>query len=151
MSGPYTTQPGRLSRIGAARPRQRLDFSLPAINVILLLLFFFLVAGTIASREETAVDPPLTRDLPLERLPRPLLIVWDRGNYALDGIPIAGPQIIERARQRLTETKSEALHVLAPGEAPAGPFLEVIGILQSAALPVKVVTLDRRAWESGRR
>jgi len=55
------------------------------VNVVLLLLLYFLVAGDPAEQTERAIMPPSTRDLPLEGLPRPLLSLLPEGRWSLTG------------------------------------------------------------------
>ena len=52
-----------------------LDFSLTTVNIVLLLIFFFLVSGSLIETEELSVDLAQTTELPLDRLPRPLLLM----------------------------------------------------------------------------
>ena len=131
-----------------SRPGPQLDFSLPAINVILLLLFFFIVSGTVTARNETEIAPPVTEDLPLDRLPRPLLLLAPDGSFWLDGSTIAPGDLLEAAASRRAMAKRDVpINLLAAQDMNAAPFLDVMATLRAAGMPVRIVTLDRRATE----
>lgn len=125
------------------RPRQRLDFALPTINVIFLLMLYFLVAGTLAERDELSVLPPTTTPLPAERLPRPLLLVTDDGRLVLDGIPVVPADIGDRAPVALEAARASELNLLVPAAMPAEPFLALLARLDAAGVPVRLVTVER--------
>ena len=77
----------RAMRQVAHKP-ERLDFGFGLINIVLLLLFFFIVTGSIVGRNEAGVAAPLTSKLATERLPRPLLVVDKAGALFFDEVPI---------------------------------------------------------------
>lgn len=83
--------------IGEVRkPARSLDFSIATINIVFLLLLFFLVAGSIVQVDEMEVAPPVTVDVPADRLPRPLLVLQPSGGLVLDGVPIDRDALFER-------------------------------------------------------
>ncbi|MAQ44573.1 MAG: hypothetical protein CL812_01730 [Confluentimicrobium sp.] len=121
----------------AAGPRH--DFGLAQVNIVLLLVLFFLVVGTIVETDELAIDPAVTQDLPLERLPRPLLVLTPGGGWLLDGAEVDRAT----ALARLTETR-EALptvHLLAPRDLPAEDLLATVEALRPAGLAITLVPL----------
>lgn len=124
--------------------RGRLEFALPTINVIFLLMLYFLVAGTLVQKQEMEVVPPNTDLFSLERLPRPLLIVTEN-SLVLDGTPIDPSDLGSAAREALgrADTPAPSVNILAPADMNAAPFLEALGTLGAADLPVRVVTLGR--------
>ena len=80
---------------GKRRDRVRIDTSLAIVNIVLLLLFFFLIVG---QTPQPAADMRLseTRDLPLNQLPRPILIVRAEDDWQLDGQPVS-PELLPAA------------------------------------------------------
>ena len=54
--------------------RARPDFSLTTVNIVFLLLLFYLATGTLVTRNELEADIPITKDLPLERWYREMRI-----------------------------------------------------------------------------
>ncbi len=124
-------------------PRRRYDFTLTMINIVFLLLLFFLTTGSLTNREEAQSAIPVTRNLPLERLPRPLLLLQKDGALFLDGVPVP-ENGIEDAARRAVEAVGQAetmLSLLAPPEMPAGPLLALAEKLRTSGLAVQIVTL----------
>lgn len=111
------------------------DFSIAMVNIVLLLVLFFLVAGTLMAEEEGRVALPETRDLPLEALPRPLLLVGEDGTLALDG------ETIEAGALRAAVAEIERLHLLVPRDLPANSLVEIAGEVASGGAAVSLVTV----------
>lgn len=132
---------GPLSRPPA--PRERLEFALPTINVIFLLMLYFLIAGTIVQNDELSVVPPVTAETPTDRLPRPLLVVNGDGGFMLDGRPLSRQELVLAAAEVVARSQGQALNVLAPAEMAAGPFLEIINAFAASSIPVRIVMIDR--------
>ncbi len=119
------------------------DFSLAIINVIFLLLFFFILTGAMVQRSEMEIAPPLTTDLPLERLPRPLVVISDQESLFLDGEPIGLQALIANitVRRKNPDAGLTHLNILADEKLPARTFLSVIDTLREADLPLRIVTV----------
>lgn len=125
------------------RERPRMEFALPTINIVFLLMLYFLVAGTLAERDELSVAPPETTPYPSERLPRPLLLVTDDGRLLLDGRTIAEDEVAASGREALDATGVSELNLLVPSTMSAAPFLGILSELDSAGVPVRLVTVER--------
>ena len=119
------------------------DFSLAIINVVFLLLFFFILTGSVVQRSEMEIRAPFTRNLPLERLPRPLIVISQNGELFLDGQSITSDfllsQIIESKEQEIR--KFDRLNILADGKYSAKKFLKTIDRLRKTGLPIRIVTV----------
>lgn len=141
---------GPLSR---PRPqRERMEFALPTINIIFLLMLYFVVAGTIVQNDELSVVPPVTSETPTDRLPRPLLVVNEAGGLLLDGRQVGRDDLLAAAADAVLRSQSQQLNVLAPAEMAAAPFLELINAFAASNIPVRVVMIDKsslRATPSG--
>jgi len=124
-------------RIPGPPARQQPDFSLATVNIVLLLVLFFLVAGTIVAEDEQAVALPETVDLPLDELPRPLVRVREDGDLGLDGVPMTLTAIVER----LTADAAPEVFLLAAREMPALRFLEIVAGLEPSGAAISLVTL----------
>jgi biopolymer transport protein ExbD len=125
---------GPLSR---PTPRFRPDFSLATVNIVLLLLLYFLVVGDPADPEERAVMPPTTRDLPLEGLPRPLLVAGPGAALALDGTAVSRADL----RDRIVSGTLPRVNLLVGRDHPARELLELVGALAAAGAEIRMVTL----------
>jgi biopolymer transport protein ExbD len=124
--------------------RERMEFALPTINVIFLLMLYFLVAGTIVQKDELSVLPPLTAEDATARLPRPLLVMTDAATFTLDGIPVERTALVAAAATALADPLAETpqLNVLAPRDMAAGPFLEVLAAFGAGGVPVRLVLIE---------
>ena len=123
--------PKRKSAVG-------MDVSLAIVNIVLLLIFFFLATGQLLNPPAQGVDLAETTDLPLDQLPSPILVVGPAGNWELDGQPLAQELLAVRLAdlpQPLT------LHILISGDAPAGTLLEIVNRPELADTNMKLVTL----------
>lgn len=125
------------------RRRERLEFALPTINIIFLLMLYFLVAGTIVQRDELSVLPPETTQVPTDRLPRPLLLISNSGEFVLDGVVLTRAELVPAVQTALSTAQGRPLNLLAPAGMAAGPFLEVLAGFAAASVPVKVVTVEK--------
>lgn len=130
-----------------AKRRERMEFALPTINVIFLLMLYFLIAGTIVQKDELSVAPPLTTEDALERLPRPLLVITDPATFTLDGEPLAREGLVAAAATAIASPLAQTpqLNVLAPADMAATPFLEIIEALGAGGVPVRLVTVEAEA------
>jgi biopolymer transport protein ExbD len=129
------------------RPREKLDFPFAIINVILLLLFFFIVTGSIVGKNETGVAPPLTSQLATERLPRPLLAIDKTGALYLDEVPTSLPQAIAHVQKLAQDSSSpqQVLNVITDRTFSAQRFLAIVDEIRRAGIAVRIVTVDDRA------
>lgn len=117
-----------------------LDFSLTTVNIVLLLIFFFLVSGSLVETEELQVDLAETADLPLDRLPRPLLLMDVDDKLSLDGEPVTSDTLSDTLAPLLAED-APRLHILADRDVPAGTLVALIQRPDLAGIEIKLVTL----------
>lgn len=127
------------SRLLPDDPRKPPDFGLAQVNIVLLLVLFFLVVGTIVETDELAVALPETVDLPLERLPRPLLLIAPDGSWSLDGTAGSQADIIERLQSYRDDPTH--VHILTARDLPADTLLGAMQTLQPTGLGITLVTL----------
>lgn len=125
------------------RRRERMEFALPTINVIFLLMLYFLVAGTIIQQNEMSVAPPETARVPTDRLPRPLLLIDNSGALFLDGVAVKPTELVPAVVARVAAIAGGDVHlnILAPADMSAQPFLKVLAALNAANVPLRVVTV----------
>ena len=134
------------------RPQRRKpDFTLTMINIVFLLLLFFLTTGSLTNRNEAQADIPLTKDLPLEKLPRPLLLITADGQFFLDGQKLSKDMLAAASKSALAATgnPASALNLLAQREMAASDFLDVAEMLRSSGVAVQIVTLHEAQAAGG--
>ena len=86
------------------------------------------------------VDLAETKDLPLDALPTPILIV-DGESWQLDGTLVA-PELLDVALADLPQPI--VLHVLIARDAPATGLLEVMNTPALSDVELRLVTLRKR-------
>ncbi len=117
-----------------------LDVSLAIVNIVLLLIFFFLATGQLLNPPTDGVEISETTELPLDQLPSPILIVRDNGNWELDGAPVA-PDLLGVAVGGLERPLT--LHILIGRDAPASSLLDIVNSDPLSDAEIKLVTLRR--------
>jgi biopolymer transport protein ExbD len=114
------------------------DFALAIVNLVLLLVFFFMLTGSLVSREEVEVDLARTQDLPLDRLPRPLLLIDRAGNMALEGVAVPAEGLAGALEG------AAVVNVLADAALPADRLFALVARPDLAGVAVRLVTLHER-------
>lgn len=124
------------------RPAQsiQLDTSLAIVNIVLLLILFFLATGQLLNPPARDVDLAETSELPLDELPSPILIVTADSTWELDGTPVA-PDLLGAAVADLPQPVT--LHVMINREAPAAALMEVLAQPELAETEMRLVTIRR--------
>ncbi|QUJ78113.1 biopolymer transporter ExbD [Sulfitobacter albidus] len=130
-------------RLPPRRPPLVIDSGLAIVNIVLLLIFFFLTTGSLSSTRDFTVSLPDTSELPLDLLPDPLLVLDANGGMTLDGVAVAQGDLAEALGD------NPALHVLAERDANAGVLLDTLAAEALIAVEVRLVTVHRRAAGNG--
>jgi len=119
----------------------QLDVSLAIVNIVLLLIFFFLATGSLMNAPTYGVDLSETEELPIEILPKPILILGRAGQMSLDGLPIESDALAEAIEG------APLLHVLIDRVAPAQELVDLLTRPYLAETEVKLVTIRTRGAE----
>jgi biopolymer transport protein ExbD len=120
--------------------RMDVDVSFSIVSIVFLLLFFFLMTGQVLNQTAERMALAETSELPLDRLPAPILVVDENGQWQLDGVPVA-PDLLALALQDMAQPV--VLHVLIGKEAPAESLLQVVTRPDLADIELRLVTLRR--------
>lgn len=124
-------------------PRRRhhahIDTSLSIVNIVLLLLFFFMIVGQTA-RPDPGLALSTTQDLPLEQLPKPILIIETNGDWLLDGDPVS-PELLPAA---VPGGPGQVLHLMIDRDAPANLLVTTLNNPVLAEYELRLVTLNNR-------
>lgn len=124
-----------LARLPQAKKGAEIDLSLAIVNIVLLLILFFLIAGQLVTIQEFKVDPAVTRKLAVEILPSPVLIHLGPGQWELDEAPIA----LSELSTALADAK--VVHILADQSAAALEIVELTMAPELAHLELRLVTV----------
>lgn len=115
----------------------RLDVSLAIVNIVLLLIFFFLVLGRLDPAELRETDIALTLDLPLDQLPPPVLVIREQDDWLLDGETVS-PDLVAIALDTMAE--DQPLHLVMDRFAPAGLLAMVLAHPGLSERNIRLVT-----------
>jgi biopolymer transport protein ExbD len=126
--------------------RRKPDFTLTMINIVFLLLLFFLTTGSLTNRNEAQSEVPFTENLPLERLPRPLLQMARDGGLYLDGRKLERGDLVPSVRAVLAKMDPADAHlnILAERDMQASAFLDIADLLRAAGIELRIVTVRQQ-------
>ena len=133
------------SRLQDQDNRKPPDFGLAQVNIVLLLVLFFLVVGTIVETSEQAVKLPETTDLPLERLPRPLLLIDGSDTWQLDGEAMTPIETVTYLIENPENLRQ--INLLVAQDLPADALFDVLRRLEDTGLGVALVTIKQEALQ----
>ncbi|MFV0297596.1 MAG: ExbD/TolR family protein [Hyphomicrobiaceae bacterium] len=119
--------------------RAHIDTSLSIVNIVLLLLFFFMIVGQ-TTRPDPGMTLSETEDLPLEQLPQPILVIEADGDWLLDGKEVS-PELLPAA---MPEGAGQVLHVMIDREAPAQLLVDALQNPVLVDYELRLVTLNSR-------
>ncbi len=117
---------------------------LPLINVVFLLLIFFMVAGKLAHSDAVRITPPVsdsesrTDDTNLQ-----ILFAAD-GRIFLGGETVPRTELTERLRNLASNRADKTVHFKADGAAEATEVIDLLERIRSAGIDkVKLLTKAR--------
>ena len=125
-------------------PRRKNDEErvLPLINVVFLLLIFFMLAGKLSASDPFRVEPPRSLS---EGPPAPqdsLVLVGADGRLALDGEVMEGPALKAALAARLAGETEVRVRLKADGRAEATRVVAVMELLREAGVErLKLLTV----------
>ena len=123
-------------RLPISRGRRiQVDTSLAIVNIVLLLIFYFLLAGQ-DPKFETRLELATTTALKPDTLPSPVLEVLGPEDWRLDGRPIL-PEALPGA----LAASAGPLHLLLDRNAPAGLLVGLMRRPELAGRELRLVTV----------
>lgn len=129
-----------------ARPEKRrpLEPLTPLINVVFLLLIFFMLTGTIATPDLLNIRPPLSTAGQKSEEPGLRILLSADGTLAIDDKRLAADAIGKAAKAFLDNDPGGRIIVAADGRTPAGRVLDLLDTLRAAGVNrVSLVTAGK--------
>lgn len=108
---------------------------LPLINIVFLLLIFFMIAGALSATQPFALDPPTVTEAAADEPPRDGVAIAADGRLAFAGEAVDIGELAERAVEWRDQADPDAaLSVQADAAAPSEYLLEVVDRLREAGI-----------------
>lgn len=97
---------------------------LPLINVVFLLLIFFLIVGSLTATEPFKVEPPGS-ETAADREPDSLVVLMGlQGHFALNNEVLSEPVLLERLSAEIAQQPQTVVTLKADGELPANRLVQ---------------------------
>jgi len=122
---------------------------LPLINIVFLLLIFFMIAGALSVSAPFPVDPPATRAAAETDPPRDGIAVAADGRLAFGGEPVELAQLAARVAEWRERADEQAiLSVRAHAGARSARLFEIMDTLRTADVErIRLLSVHDRASE----
>ncbi|HEX7025686.1 MAG TPA: biopolymer transporter ExbD [Gammaproteobacteria bacterium] len=122
-------------RIEETKPVAEFENILPLVNIVFLLLIFFMLAGAFSSPDLFKVEPPTATHADREKRRDLILLLDRRGRLALDGKVVTDETLrVEIARHRAVRGGELTLKLKADSEVDSRRLIELMEILQQSGL-----------------
>lgn len=127
-------------KLRRSRPPEEKENILPLINVVFLLLIFFMLLASISTYVPFPVTPPAAKNAKNGK-PDIMVAVAADGRIALDGAEIETAALDENLRNRLTAAVRPAVWLYTDRDADSDRVLDVMEHLRKAgATELRLVT-----------
>ena len=128
------------------RPKNEDDRILPLINVVFLLLIFFMLAGRLAASDPFQIDPPVSLSEGKVAVEDLLVQVGAEGRLALNGQEMSEEGLGQAVADRLSQGTPAPVRLKADGTADATRVVAIMEILKEAGVEsVQLLTLPAGA------
>ncbi|MGQ0699825.1 MAG: ExbD/TolR family protein [Panacagrimonas sp.] len=119
------------------------DEMLPLINVVFLLMMFFMLVGAVSAPEALDVQPARSSRLSTADNDRRSLLVSADGQLALGGEIFSPAELAEQAASWRAQHPGETLQVKADAAADAQGLVAILGVLRAAGVDrVRLLAAD---------
>lgn len=118
------------------RPRRRLIGLTPLIDVVFILLLFFMLASNLTRLHAVALDAPDSEVTGADSLPALLLRIQADGRLDLNGEPVEADTLHDRLRAQLERAPDLKVWVQPADAVPLQRTLQVFDQLAAAGVPV---------------
>lgn len=129
-------------RFDPPRPKSDDERILPLINVVFLLLIFFMLAGRLAASDPFRVEPPRSAAEGAAEAQEAVVLLGAEGRLALDGRVLERPALQQALAGRLKAEPDLLIRLKADGRAEATEVVAVMELLRDAgAERLKLLTV----------
>lgn len=124
-----------MRRAIAPPPRRQAEPTIALINIVFLMLIFFLIAGSIAPRPDPDIALVSLSGITTEP-PRDALVLLPDGSLRLEGVAVDLPEAVARL------AGTDRVRLLPDRAAPAERLVEVAQAFRAAGTPELVIVTE---------
>ena len=115
---------------------------LPLINIVFLMLIFFLLAGTIAPTADFDLDPATSEDSPATTAPAHAVYVSKEGFISVAGTEVTAEEVPAAMTSFAANLAGKPLEIMADREADAALVLTIAETARAAGIAtVRLITV----------
>lgn len=120
--------------ISVPRQRNNDDNLIPLINIVFLLLIFFMLAGTLSSPDGFEVTPPQSLSSVEAEEKKMVVLLSDEGRLAIGEREIDMLELEHMIKEHLSEEPDLQVQLKADGRLTAHALIDVMEIFRAAGL-----------------
>lgn len=129
-------------RFAPSRSRNDEERMLPLVNVVFLLLIFFMIAGKLAASDPFQISPPQSQSDGQPEAQELLVLVGADGRLALDGEVLEKDALSVAISDRLSNNENTHVRLKADGQAQTTQIIAVMELLRDAGVErLKLLTV----------
>jgi biopolymer transport protein ExbD len=129
-------------RFQPPRPKNDEERILPLVNVVFLLLIFFMLAGRLAASDPFRIEPPRSTSEGLVEPQETLVLLGADGRLALDGEMLDEAALKAAVAARMASAAPPRVRLKADGHAEATRVVAVMELLRAAGVErLKLLTV----------
>lgn len=129
-------------RFHPPRPKSDDERILPLINVVFLLLIFFMLAGRLSATDPFQVEPPRSAAEGPAAAQEAVVLLGADGRLALDGEVLERPALGQAVAHLLKDELATTIRLKADGGAEAAEAVAVMELLRDAGVErLKLLTV----------
>ena len=114
--------------------KKRLPNLVPLINIVFLLLIFFMLSGTLSKKDLFEVDPPLSYTGSNAESPEMTILIRDDNKISLDDKIIPLNNLEAYLTSLLKDKSIEEVLIKADGNASSGTLSKVIRMIRNMGI-----------------
>ena len=114
--------------------KKRLPNLVPLINIVFLLLIFFMLSGTLTKKDFFEVSPPESNTGASAEAPELVILISKDNKIALDNKPIKVNELEAILSKELENRNIEEVLIKADGNAKSGILSKVIKHIRNAGI-----------------
>lgn len=114
------------------RPNQSQERILPLVNVVFLLLVFFMITGSLTPIEPFEITPPVSQSHGIAEPDSIIILMGGNNQFALDNTQLSEAQVLEQIKILLQDQPQTQITLKADGYLPANQLVRFTQALYEA-------------------